>query len=137
MAVATGQSPLVDTHDRLAAAVATGTTTGLAVFRAPFAGTVSAARYTPVAVITGVNTNTRKLEIINRGQTGAGTAVAASVQFDAGVNAVAFDEKALTLSSTSANLDVAAGDILEFRSTAVGTGLADPGGLVSLDFSRA
>jgi hypothetical protein len=51
-----------------------------------------------------------------------------------GVNAVAFDEKAITLSATASDLVVAAGDVLVWVSTAVGgTGLADPGGQVQVE----
>lgn len=115
---------------------ATGVTNSTVASKAPFAGTVSAVTYTPLSAVTGANTNTRKLELINRGQAGAGTTVIASIQFDSGVNAAAMDEKALTLSATAANLVVVAGDILEWKSSAVGTGLADPGGLFNVTFTR-
>ena len=50
------------------------------------------------------------------------------------VNAVAFDEKALTVTATAADKTVAAGDVLVFVSTAVGgTGLVDPGGRVQVE----
>lgn len=96
-------------------------------------GTVSGVSYTPDASITGVNTNTRILRVVNRGQSGGGTTLVASLQFDSGVNATAGDEKALTLSGTPANLSVSAGDVLALESNAVGTGLADPGGLLQVD----
>jgi hypothetical protein len=96
-------------------------------------GTVTAASYIPDAAITGANTNTRQLRLVNRGQAGAGVAVVASLQFDAGVNGVAGDEKALTLSGTPANLQVKAGDVIAMESNAVGTGIADPGGLFQLE----
>lgn len=96
-------------------------------------GTVSGVSYTPDASITGANTNTRQLRVVNRGQSGGGTTLVASLQFDSGVNATAGDEKALTLSGTPANLSVSAGDVLALESNAVGTGLADPGGLLQVD----
>ncbi len=129
-------APLQQTVHEDAAAVATGSTLSNPIARAPFAGTVSSVTFTPVAAITGANTNTRRVELINRGQAGAGSTVIATLQFDSGVNGVAFDEKTITLSGTPANLAVAAGDVLEWKSTAVGTGLADPGGAVDITFDR-
>jgi hypothetical protein len=98
----------------------------------PFDATVTGVSYTPDASITGANTNTRLIRVVNRGTTGAGTTVVASLQFDSGVNATAGDERALTLSGTAANLNVAEGEILAFESNAVGTGIADPGGFVQV-----
>lgn len=101
-------------------------------FIAPRAGTVSSVTYTTVTAITGANTNTRSVTLVNKGQTGAGTTTMATLQFDSGVNTVAADEKTITLSGTPANLVVAAGDVLQWQSAAVGTGIADPGGLVAV-----
>lgn len=114
-----------------------GTDDSVTLGRAPFAGTVSSVTYTPDAAITGANTNTRAVRLRNRGQAGAGTTIVAELQFDAGVNATAFDEKVIPLSGTAANLVVAEGDILEWFSDAVGTGLADPGGLARVEISRS
>jgi hypothetical protein len=105
------------------------------VFVCPQAGTVSAVTYTPVSTITGANTNTRSVSLVNKGQSGAGATVVATLQFNGGVNAPAADEKAITLSGTPANLVVAAGDVLEWQSTHVGTGIADPGGLLSISIA--
>lgn len=112
--------------------------TGANVIEAPFTGKVSEVTYTPVAAVTGAaSPASRTLSLINHGQAGVGTTVVASLALVAGVNLVAFDEKALTLSVTAADLLVTAGDILEFRSAAVGgTGLVDPGGTVSVTFER-
>lgn len=104
--------------------------------RVPEALKVTSVTYTPAAAINGANTNTRRVALINRGQNGAGATVIAELQFNSGVNAVAFDEKVITLSATTANLSVAEGDILEWLSDAVGTGIADPGGLVIVTLSR-
>lgn len=105
------------------------------VARAPFNGTVDAVRFTADAAITGVNTNTRAFQLINKGQAGAGSTVIATLQMNAGVNAVAGDE--LTIPVTPANAAVVAGDILAWFSDAILTGIADPGGMVSIDFSRS
>lgn len=117
-------------------AVATGTDSDVAVFIAPFDCVVTGVTYTPNATITGANSNTRALRLRNKGLTGAGSTVVAELQFDSGVNATAFDEKAITLSGTAANLNLAAGDVLALFSDAVGTGLADPGGLLRVSVGR-
>lgn len=96
------------------------------------AGSVSLVTYTPAADITGQNTNTRKFDLINKGQDGNGTTVIASLQFNSGINATDFDEKAITL-GVAANLVVAAGDVLAWFSDAILTGIADPGGLVKVE----
>src|SRR4051794_12222959 len=95
-------------------------------------GAVSSVTYTTVTAITGANTNTRSVSLVNKGAAGAGTTVIATLQFNSGVNTVAADEKAITLSATAADLNVVAGDVLQWQSTAVGTGIADPGGLVNV-----
>ena len=107
------------------------------VGKAPFDGTVTAVTYTPDTAITGANTNTRRVALINRGQAGAGTTVIAELQFDSGVNATAGDEKALTLSVVAGATTVVQGDVLAWFSDAVATGIADPGGLVAVSIQRA
>jgi hypothetical protein len=107
------------------------------VIRVDSAGTVSAVTYAPVTAITGANTNTRSVSLVNKGQSGAGSTVIATIQYNSGVNAAASDENTVTLSGTPANLVVAAGDILQWQSTAVGTGIADPGGLVAVTISAS
>jgi hypothetical protein len=96
------------------------------------AGTVTAASYIPDATITGAATNNRTVSIVNKGSDGLGSTVVATLNFASGVNATAADEKVLTLSATPANLVVAAGDVLAFSSGHIGTGIADPGGLVTV-----
>lgn len=103
---------------------------------AEFNGTVTAVTYTPDGTITGAATNNRTVQLVNKGQTGVGATVVASLNFANGTNAPAGDEKAITLSGTPANLVVAAGDVLEWQSNAVGTGIADPGGLVRVTIER-
>lgn len=108
------------------------------VCEAPFDGKISSASYTPDAGVTGANTETRTIQIINKGQAGSGTTAVATLALTSGVNMTADDEKALTLSSTAADLVVAQGDIIAFKSTHSGsTGLADPGGLVQVEFQQA
>lgn len=105
------------------------------VYVAPRAATVSAVSYVPVTTITGANTNTRSVSLVNLGQAGSGNTVVATLQFNSGVNATAGQAKTITLSGTPANLNLAAGDVLQWQSTHVGTGIADPGGLVVITAS--
>lgn len=101
----------------------------------PQDGTVTAVTYTTVTAITGANTNTRSVSLVNKKQDGSGTTVIATLQFNSGVNTVAADEKTITLSATAADLNVSAGDVLQWQSTHVGTGIADPGGLVAVSIA--
>lgn len=97
------------------------------------ASRVSAVTYTPEATITGANTDTRKVSLVNKGQDGTGTTEIAALTFTAGVNAPADKKKALTLSTTHGNRAVQPGDVLKFVSTHLGSGLVDPGGLVEVE----
>lgn len=117
-------------------AVGAGADATVAVAKAPFAGTVSLASYMPDATITGAATNNRTLTIQNRLQDGTGTTSVATLSMGNGTNIAAYDEGALTLSGTPANLAVASGDVLAFASVHIGTGIADPGGLVLVEFTR-
>jgi hypothetical protein len=135
--LANEEAPLVKTLTADVDAVAAGADGTVNIGRAPFDGTITAVNYVPNATLTGANTDSRTLSIINKGQSGSGTTSVASKAFTSGVNAPASDETPLTLSGTAANLNVVQGDILAFVSTHVGsTGLADPGGLVEIDITR-
>jgi hypothetical protein len=101
----------------------------------PRDGTVTSVGFVPLAAITGAATNTRSYSLVNTGSTGVGTTVVATLQMNSGVNATVNQVKAIPLSGTAANLVVASGDVLVWQSTAVGTGQADPGGLVSVAIS--
>jgi hypothetical protein len=128
-------APLVRTVELDQEAV-TALATGASPTRAPFAGTVTAVTYTPVAAVTGAaSPASRTLSVVNRGQAGAGTTTVASLALLGGVNLAAFDERDIPV--IGAANTVAEGDILEFRSAPVGgTGLADPGGTAKIEFTR-
>ena len=129
-------APFVAPTPMTVPAVATDSSDTTVVGKAPYAGTVTSVTYTPDTLITGANTDSRTVSLVNRKQDGSGTTTIATLAFVSGVNAAAFDEKAITLSVTPADLVIAEGDILSWVSTAVGTGLADPGGLVNVVMSR-
>ncbi|MEU3665752.1 hypothetical protein [Streptomyces virginiae] len=106
------------------------------VGQAPFDCTVTAVEYVPEAAITGADTNSRTVSLVNKGQAGSGSTTVASLALTNGVNATAYNERTITLSGTAANLVLAAGDTLQWRSIHVGTGITDPGGLVRITVSR-
>lgn len=103
---------------------------------APEDATVTGVTFSFDAAVTGDATNNRTLVVRNAGQDGTGTTTVATLAFGAGVNAAAGDEVAATLSGTPANLNVAAGDVLEVVETHGGTGLANPGGVVEVTLAR-
>lgn len=109
-----------------------GSNLNTVVMVVPRDGTISAVTYTTVTAVTGANTNTRSVSLINKGAAGSGSTVIATLQFNSGVNTSAAVPRTITLSSTAADLNVVAGDVLQWQSTAVGTGIADPGGLVAI-----
>lgn len=120
----------------VAAAAANADASGVYA-KAPFDGTVTAASAVLTAAITGADTDSRTIELRNRGQDGTGTTLVASKAFTAGNNGAADDEVALTLSGVAGATNVAAGDILEFVSLHVGaTGLAAPAFTGMVTFSR-
>lgn len=131
-------APLVARLEATLAGVSTaGNDDSFTMGRAPFAGTVTRVAYAPEAAITGAATNHRALRLRNRGADGTGTTVIAELAFDTGVNAAAFDERDIPLHATAANRDVAEGAILELFSDAIGTGIADPGGLLVVEITRS
>lgn len=130
-----GAAPLVTKLEAELPATATGASSS-ATIRAPFDGTVTGVTYAPVAAITGAATNNRTISVVNHGQAGAGTTVMATLIYASGVNAVAFDENAITLSAVTGATAFVAGDILEVKSVFNGTGIADPGGTVFVEVSR-
>jgi hypothetical protein len=104
---------------------------------APFDGEVTSVKLIPTTVLTGVVTNSRTISVVNKGQSGSGNTVVATKAFVNAVNAPAADETDITLSATAANRDVVEGDVLYITSTHVGTGLADPGGLIRITIQRS
>lgn len=95
-------------------------------------GVIDSVTYLTDTAITGANTDTRKVELYNLTQ----SLSIALLQFNSGVNTVVGTEKPITLNGTAANLQVNAGDCLQWKSTHVGAGIADPGGLVVITIGR-
>lgn len=108
-----------------------------AITTAPFAATVTKVALVPEAAVTGDNTNLRTFTLVNKGQSGAGTTVVATLALTTGVNLVAFDEKLFTLSAVAGATTVAAGDVLQLNEVVTASGLAHSGGRVIVEFTRA
>lgn len=108
-----------------------------AIGRSPVAGTLVRCSFFASTTLTGAATNNRTLSLLNGGAAGTGTTSMASKNFANGTNATAQSDTVITLSGTAANLVVAAGDVLQWDSLHVGTGLADPGGLVEVDIQTS
>lgn len=133
MPYGSGPNRRVYTAD-LAAAAATVDPTAL--MRVQEAGTVVGVEYIPSAAMTNNTSTGRTYTLYNRG-TGAGTTkvaelVAATTTGDLVDNV----PKAITLQAAG-NLAVAADDVLEFVSTHLSTGVADPGGEVRVLVDRS
>jgi hypothetical protein len=101
------------------------------------AGTVSSVSIVPEANVAADATNNRTYRLVNKGQSGAGSTLIASHQTTTGGALTAFDEKALTLSGTAANLLVAAGDILAADETVTGTGQTHAGYTIKVQYAAA
>lgn len=129
-------SPFVRVQGREIAAAAITADPTFVVMKAPYALTISAVRYIPVASKSGADTNSRTLNLYNR-TTGAGAVLIATLALVSGVDLVDNVAKAIPLSATPANLEVASGDVLEWESLHVGTGITDPGGLLEISYIRA
>ncbi len=131
------QSPLVRNLEHVvpAATIAASAETDLS--EAPFAGTVTKVDYVAATAVTGADTNSRTVVLVNKGAAGSGTTVVATKAFTSGVNAAADTPTAVTLSVVANATTVAAGDVLVWQSNAVGTGLVDPGGMAHIEITRS
>lgn len=92
-------------------------------------GTVNSVEFIPNWTLSGANTNYRTLAVYNRGTSGAGTALVASLDLTSGVDLTRGVPKALTLGA-GADRAVVVGDMLEWISTTTGTGAPAAGGRV-------
>lgn len=133
----TDTAPLVHTLRANVAAVAAASDLETKLGESPFAGTITRVAYLAASAITGANTESRTLQLFNRGTDGAGTTKAAELAMVSGINAAADDDKAITIVTASDADEVAAGAVIEWKSLHVGaTGLADPGGMVIVEITR-
>jgi len=107
------------------AAVAAGDTSTVLGPIVPYDAVITGVELVPRANVTANGTNYGVLTIQNRGPLASGNVAAASRSW-ATVNSVAGTKERATLSGTPANLEVKAGDQLQFVRTTFGTGLAMP-----------
>lgn len=98
-------------------------------------GLVNSVEFVPGWNLTGTNTNYRTLTLYNRGSAGAGTAVVAQLALTSGTDLSKFVPKTITLGA-AADRVVAVGDILQWVSTATGSGAPDVGGRVIVQQSH-
>lgn len=101
-------------------------------FKAPNKLQIQSATLTWNAAITGANTNNFTISFFNR-TSGAGTvAWATAITYASGTNATKATAITLTLSSTAADLVIAADDYIAAELSTTGSGLLCPGGIVNL-----
>lgn len=131
------QAPLVATLKENMDPVAAGAEGYAMMGEAPFDGTVTRVVYIPHTVITGAATNNRTHTLFNRKLDGTGVVSVATLNYGNGTNGAARDAVTIPLSGTAANKVVAQGDVLQFESLHVGTGIADPGGEIVVEITRS
>lgn len=110
-----------------------GTVDDWVLWVAEYNATITGVKLTPNAAITANGTNFFDLAVINKGAAAAGSTSVATRSW-AATNSVAFVAEAMTLSGTAANLNVAAGDVLDLARTVTASGLAMPDMLVAVSY---
>lgn len=98
-------------------------------------GIVNSVELIPSWTLSGANTNYRTIAVYNRGTAGSGTALVASLDLTSGVDLTRGVSKVLTLGA-AADRVLAVGDMLEWISTATGTGAPSAGGRVVVQQSN-
>jgi len=95
------------------------------VLIAPIACKITGVTFVPESAITGDATNYATLSLQNKGAAGTGTDEIATFAFDTPTtdDVVAFDGKALTLSGTAANLELALGDVVSIKKAIAAAGM--------------
>jgi hypothetical protein len=110
--------------------VAAATTTeSHPLFVAPQKCRVTLVDIIPQAAVTGDNSNTKKLNIINKGSAGSGSTEVGNLDLTTGVNLVAHDLKNIPLNATYIDpigVEMAAGDVLAVEYEKVGNGVLIP-----------
>lgn len=99
-------------------------TEDIALIHIPFACKIVEAGFVPAAAVTGVNTNTTNLNVINR-ESGAGVTELANYDLIAGNNLAAATPKVISAAPSTL---LAAGATIALQAEKVGTGLNTPAG---------
>lgn len=96
---------------------------------------ITAVTFTPDAAHTGAATNNMTLGIVNKELDGLGTVIVAPQKaYVSGVNLVAFQNDDIPVSATAADVRVEIDEVLAFSKVENGTGLAQPAGLVTIEY---
>lgn len=111
------------------ATAAADATIGHPVFIAPRDVEILEVSIIPQAAVTGADTNTKHLNLRNRGADGTGTTELANYDLTSGNNLSNHDEKSLYAPTTP--LAIADGVVLQLEVEKIGTGLATPAFLVA------
>lgn len=106
------------------------------IFRAPFACKVTKIDAVAQAAVTGADTNTTHLNIINAGAAGAGTTEVGNLDLTSGTDMAALDSTNIPLNATylTAGVTLAEGDVLVLQHEKVGNGLLVPQLLVYIEY---
>jgi len=123
------------THDRQAAlppVAAADPTADFVVFEAPVNCRIEKVKVIPGAAVTGADTNTRHLNLVNRGANGAGAAEVANYDLTSGNG---LGVAGLVLYAPAVPLAVVQGTQLALQIEKVGTGIALPPLGVVVEFS--
>jgi hypothetical protein len=105
------------------------------VFIAPFKARIKSVSLVFDAAITGANTNTTHVNLINAGTAGSGTTEIGNIDYVNGTNAAAGATVALYAPATP--LEVDAGTKLAIQHEKVGNGLDIPAALVVISYEGA
>jgi hypothetical protein len=106
--------------------------TGGASLLVPYNALITSAKVIPSAAITANGTNYFTMSFFNRGAAGAGTVQWATTRAWSATNSSKGVPEALTLSSTTTDLQITANDVLNVECAPSGSGLIWPGGVVQL-----
>ncbi len=97
--------------------------------------TIKQAGFVPDTAVTGDDTNNFILQFRNKGTLGTSTTgVTSTKTYATGTDMTAFVDDTLTLSTTSADLDIDDGETVALNKTETGTGLVLPAGVATLTF---
>ena len=137
---ALGAHKVAGEHQRsirlLTHAAATATESRAVFFAVADAVTLTGAWFVPDAAITGDNSNTTYLNLIDAGTAGVGSTEIAHRDFTLGVDGVAYDAKSLLTGAltTFTRYDLAAGAVVKLEFEKVGSGVETNAGLFVITY---
>jgi hypothetical protein len=105
------------------------------IFIAPIKCVVLGVQIVPQAAVTGDNTDTKNLNILNAGADGSGSTEVANLDLVTGTDLVANDAEDIPLNTTyDDGVELAEGDVLALQVEKVGNGVLLPDLLVEVKF---